>query len=352
MSVIKRLGRKRVEPYQDYGFFGPDSVTWKVFRYPTSFMVGFQRTVVSEMFETFLLASVSDTGAVKDRPAVRYDRTLQYVATVAFADSETVVKSSNILLNIHSHIRGIEPLSGGYYDANDPEAQLWIHLTQWHSVLLAYETFGPGKLSPEDEDQYWAECRRAAAFQTIDPETVPRNRQEMRAYYARMRPRMAATEATQETVEHLLNASAFLLDGVPKFFRPFAPGAKMLFKTATVATLPRWMRKLGGIQQNAVTDAVAILAMRAMVRTMALMPDAYLLELIRWISPGAAKIVAPIALELAPINLQTVTPSEAWKKAGKLPPAEQYEQHKIKRTQIPPAKAPRDPGVTNLRKLA
>ena len=352
MSVKKRFSRKKVQPYQDYGFFGPDSVTWKVFRYPTSFMVGFQRTVVTEMFEPFLLASVSDTGAVKDRPAARYDRTLQYVATVAFADSETVVKSSSILVNIHSHIRGIEPISGGYYDANDPEAQLWIHLTQWHSVLLAYETFGPGKLSPKEEAQYWAECKRAAAFQTIDPETVPSNREEMRAYYARMRPRMAATETTQETVEHLLNASAFLLDGVPKYFRPFAPGAKLLFRTATVATLPRWMRKLGGIRQNALTDAAAIFAMRAMVRTMALMPDAYLLELIRWISPGAAKIVAPIALDIAPMQAHTVTPGEAWKKAGKLPPAEQHRQHLLKRSQIPPAKAPKDPGVAKLRKLA
>ncbi|MCG8613954.1 MAG: DUF2236 domain-containing protein, partial [Pseudomonadales bacterium] len=241
--MAKTLNKNTVQAYRDYGFFGPDSVVWKVFQYPSSFTVGFQRTVVTEMFEPFLLASVSDTEAVLKRPAVRYDRTLQYVSTVAFADSGTVVKAADILMRIHSRIRGKEPISGGFYDANDPEAQLWIHLTQWHSVLLTYEIFGPGKLSEEEENQYWRECRRAAEFQTIDPETVPSNRAEMRAYYARMRPRMAATESTQETVKHLLDASASLLEDVPQLVKPFRPALRYLFRTSTIATLPKWMRR-------------------------------------------------------------------------------------------------------------
>lgn len=347
-----RSNQAGVKPHKDYGIFGPDSVTWKVFRYPTSFTVGFQRTVVTEMFEPFLLASVTATGAVKNRPAARYDRTLQYVATVAFADSDTVTKSADTLVDIHNYIRGIEPISGGSYDANDPEAQLWIHLTQWHSVLMAYEIFGPGKLSPAEEEQYWAECRRAAAFQTIDPDTVPRNRQEMRDYYARMRPRMAATEATQETVQHLLNASAFLMDGAPPFAKPFATIAKSLFKRATLATLPKWMRSLGGVQQNALLDTAAILAMRAMVRTLALLPDAVMLEMVHWASPGTAKIVAPIALDVQPVLAETVTPEQAWKNAGRPTPAVQYAQHKLQRSKTPPKHAPKDPGITKLRKLA
>ena len=37
-----------ITPHEDYGFFGPDSVTWKVWSYPTSLTVGFQRAVVIE----------------------------------------------------------------------------------------------------------------------------------------------------------------------------------------------------------------------------------------------------------------------------------------------------------------
>ncbi|MEV4204529.1 hypothetical protein [Nocardia salmonicida] len=59
-----------VVSHQDYGFFGPDSVAWRVFRYPTTLSVAFQRTAVTEMFEPFLMASVADTGAVLNRPDI------------------------------------------------------------------------------------------------------------------------------------------------------------------------------------------------------------------------------------------------------------------------------------------
>ncbi|MCU1644151.1 MAG: hypothetical protein JWN03_4426 [Nocardia sp.] len=35
----------QMAPHEDYGFFGPDSVAWKVFCYPTTLTVGFQRTL-------------------------------------------------------------------------------------------------------------------------------------------------------------------------------------------------------------------------------------------------------------------------------------------------------------------
>ena len=55
------------------------------------------------------------------------------------------------------------------YDANKPSSQLWIHVTAWHSILRCYEMFGPGRLSEAEEQQFWAECARAAELQTIDP---------------------------------------------------------------------------------------------------------------------------------------------------------------------------------------
>ena len=42
-------------PHEDYGFFGPDSVTWKVWTYPTSLTVGFQRAVVVEELDPHAL---------------------------------------------------------------------------------------------------------------------------------------------------------------------------------------------------------------------------------------------------------------------------------------------------------
>src|SRR5438105_4780017 len=189
----------------DYGFFGPDSVAWRVWSYPTSLTVGFQRAVVVEELDPFLLASVETTNKVRTQARTRYDRTIRYFAIAAFADSRTAVKASEVLMKVHARNVGLEPVSGLRYDANDPDSQLWILLTGWHSVLYAYERYGPGKLSPEDERRYWEDCATAAELQTCDPDTVPRTREGIREYFESVRARLAASEATQAMMEHLLN---------------------------------------------------------------------------------------------------------------------------------------------------
>ncbi|MFI5778946.1 oxygenase MpaB family protein [Nocardia sp. NPDC051570] len=311
-----------VVPHEDYGFFGPDSVSWKVFSYPTALSVGFQRTVVTEMYEPYLLASVNDTGAVRKRPSLRYDRTLQYMATVTFGDSTSVLKASDILVKIHSKITGTEPISGLRYDANDPEAQLWIHLTAWHSVLYTYEKFGPGKLGPEEEQRYWAECALAAQFQTINIDDVPRSREQMRAYYERMRPILAATEATQEHVELLLNAADTLLPDSALLW-PVAKLTQAVFRRATIATLPRWMRKMGGVRQSPVTDALITVTLRMFFRMIAHSVAAQRFVL-RTASPLTVPVLDPILCAVPPNNPMVWTPEQARARHGMLTPAEQY----------------------------
>src|SRR5690242_8300673 len=127
MSLIPR--RADFAPHEDYGFFGPDSVTWKVWSYPTSLTIGFQRAVVVEELDPALVASVNETQAIFNRPRTRYDRTLRYFAMVMFGDSRSTAKAADVLVKIHSKGVGVDPVTGKNYDANDPHSQLWIHLT-------------------------------------------------------------------------------------------------------------------------------------------------------------------------------------------------------------------------------
>lgn len=335
-----------VEPQRDYGLFGPDSVTWKVFRYPTSAVIGFQRTVVVEMFEPFLMAAVHDTQAVMRRPNVRYDRTLQYTATMVFADSETVVKAADVLMRIHQHIVGVEPMSGLTYDANDPEAQLWIHLTQWHSVLYAYEVFGPGRLSEAEERQYWAECARAAEMQTIDPATVPRSRAEMRAYFERMRPVLAGTEAAQVTANHLLDSAYTLFDQAPRTLRVLRRPLSGLIRRATIATLPQWLRRMAGVRQGRIQDALVVAVMKPAFAVLSRRP-AVQVSMLKTISPHGHPVMAPALLDIAPLAADVVPPGEAWRRAERPTPREQYAAQLAQRSQAP-AHAPVDRGVESL----
>lgn len=92
MSFMVR--RRNTEPLADYGFFGPDSITWKVWGTGTSFALGFMRAVSIEQLDPNLNAAVLKGGDVYGRTRTRYDRTLHYFALVALGDSAAAIRAS------------------------------------------------------------------------------------------------------------------------------------------------------------------------------------------------------------------------------------------------------------------
>lgn len=299
----KRAPRPRV----DYGFFGPDSPTWRVWTSPTS-VLGFQRAIVVETFDPFLAAAVHDQNGVRADPIGRLQRTFDYFLTVAVGDSRAALEASEILHKVHSVATGTEPVSGLPYSANDPDSQLWIHVTGWQSNLLMYERYGPGRLSPEDEERYWAECAVAAELQTCDPATVPRSRADVRDYYATMRPRLCMTERQQALINHFLytpltRATALLWAGS----RTLAP--------AVIATIPRWMRKLGGFDQWRLTDAAIRPLARFGIRLVTPLEDR--LEALTVFAPSSRHIIEPVLRGEEPEHPVIRTPAEARARYGR-----------------------------------
>ncbi|WP_020666064.1 oxygenase MpaB family protein [Amycolatopsis nigrescens] len=294
-------------PREDHGFFGPDSPTWRVWTHPTA-VLGFQRAIVVETFDPFLTAAVHDQNGVRRDPAGRLRRTFDYFVTVAVGDSRTAIEASEILMKVHARAVGTEPVSGLPYDANDPDSQLWIHVTGWQSNLLMYERYGPGPLSEEDEQRYWQECVIAAELQTCDPAKVPRSRADVRDYYATMRPRLCATDRQRALVEHFLRTP---------FTRETAKlwAGSRIVAPAVVATIPRWMRRLGGFDQWRLTDAAIGPMARAATRFFTPIGDR--LEILDQFAPSTRRIIEPALRGEKPLNPVTRTPAEARAKYGR-----------------------------------
>jgi uncharacterized protein (DUF2236 family) len=316
------MKRRDVTPHEDYGFFGPDSVTWKVWSYPTSLTIGFQRAVVVEELDPALVAAVDKTSDIYKRPRTRYDRTLRYFAMVAFADSRSTAHVADVLVKVHSKAIGTDPYSGQAYDANDPDSQLWIQLTGWHSILKAYEAFGPGKLSEEEEAQYWAECAVAAELQTCSPDDIPRSREELRAYYERMRPQLSGSPIAIKAMNHLLTAEV-MLPPMPLVLRPGSWVVGRVLRAGTVSTMPTWMREMAGIKQSAITSLLATLLLKVSFRVLHLSRRAEL-ALLSVLSPMTVPVVAPILLGVPPANPEVLTPAEARERYGYDKPAEAH----------------------------
>lgn len=336
--ALRRSGP--VEPHADQGFFGPDSVTWKVWSYPTSLTVGFQRAVVVEELDPALIAAVDQTNAVRSRPRTRYDRTLRYFALVAFGDSDSAIRAADVLVKVHAKAVGTEPLSGNPYDANDPHSQLWIHLTAWHSILYAYERYGPGRLSDEEERRYWEECAVAAELQTCDPVDVPRTREGIRAYFEEMRPKLAGSEAAQSMMAHLLDARV-MLPPVPRVLAPAQWVQARVLRAATIATMPRWMRSLGGLRQPRAVDVLVRPVMRVTFWTVSRFPRLQVL-LLGQLSPSTVPVAAPVLLGIEAERAETRTPAQARERAGLVPPTESYARF---RALVAERRASRETGI-------
>jgi uncharacterized protein (DUF2236 family) len=259
---------------------------------------------------------------------------------ISLGDAGSAIRASDVLVKVHAKAVGIEPLSGNRYDANDPHSQLWIHLTAWHSILYAYERYGPGRLTPGEEARYWDECAVAAELQTCDPADVPRSREGIREYFEYMRPRLAGSEAAQSMMDHLLNAEV-MLGSVPIALRPATWVINEVLRTATIATMPRWMRKMGGLRQSRLADALVTPVMRLNFRIAAANPR-LMLAALRLLSPGTVAVAAPILLGVPPRRSETLTPAQARERHGVLPPNESYARF---RQRIAGAKRDRGPSV-------
>jgi uncharacterized protein (DUF2236 family) len=252
------VARRQPRPREDWGLFGPDSPTWRVWSSPTA-LIAFQRSIVVESFDPFLAAAVHEQNGVRYNATRRFDRTIQYFLTVACGDARAAIEASEILMRVHSKAVGTEPISQRPYSANDPESQLWIHVTGWQSNLLCYERYGGGPLSAAEEQRYWADCALAAELQTCDPAQVPRSREEVRRYYERMRPRLCLSENSRALVHYFLH-SRRKVAGTGLWL------GSHLMAASSIATIPRWMRELGGFDQPAWMDAAIVPLTRAAVR--------------------------------------------------------------------------------------
>jgi uncharacterized protein (DUF2236 family) len=186
---------------------------------------------------------------------------------------------------------------------NNPSSQLWIHVTGWHSVLKCYERYGRGRLSPAEESRYWAESRIAAEPQTCKPSDVPASRDEVRDYFADVRPQLCTSERAGRATRYLLYTPR------DRGFRLWT-GSRIL-APAAIGTLPKWMRRTGGFDQPAFVDAAVVPAARMLVRGLTLGDSRPMLALARRLVPHTGEVLASHLSAPPPVEQRTVTPAQA-----------------------------------------
>jgi len=245
----------------DGGVLGPGAVSWTVVGHPAA-LVGGLRALVIQSLHPLAMAGVAQHSDYRNRALQRLQVAAAYVAAGVFGDTATAEAAGARVRRMHSRVRGIDPVTGRAYSADDPQTQVWVHSVEWHSFLAAHRAFGRA-LSAEEEDRYFAEGVRIAALVGTPPELVPASVDEMRTYFASVRGQLCVSAPAREAIEFVLSPP------LTRELLPVQPPLRV-FAAAALALVPGDLRRMAGIERPRAVDAAALAAARPWLAAMRL----------------------------------------------------------------------------------
>jgi uncharacterized protein (DUF2236 family) len=238
------------------GFFGPDSVTWRVHADPV-YSVGGLRALLLQALHPVAMDGVARNSVFRESPWQRLTRTAEYVDTLTFGTRREAIRAVRRVRGLHRQLGGTEETTGRTYRVDDPDLLLWVHACEVDSLLDVARR--AGVVTPEEADRYVAEQVTAAELIGLDPEGVPASVAELADYFASVRPELALTPAARDAWRFVV------VPPMPRWVQLLTPARPAWGSLASlaVATLPPWARRMASLPGLALTDAAATAALRA-----------------------------------------------------------------------------------------
>lgn len=254
------------------GFFGPDSVTWRIHADP-SYSVGGIRALLLQALHPVAMDGVArNSDGFRDEPWQRLIRTGQYVETLTFGTRTEARRAAARVRGLHGRLSGVEETTGRAYRVDDPDLLLWVHACEVDSLLTTARRAGV-RVSSADADSYVAERATAGTLVGVPAALLPRSVADLDDYFRGVRPALAMTPAARDA------ARLVLLPPMPGWVRFLTPAAPAWGGLATLgmALLPGWARRMYSLPGLPVTDAAATGTLRAFRTALLALP-----ELARW----------------------------------------------------------------------
>jgi uncharacterized protein (DUF2236 family)/Ca2+-binding EF-hand superfamily protein len=223
-------------------FPGPGSTTWQLLG-QWRILTTIGRALILETAYPPVSAGVADFSTYRRHPWRRAEQTVLSLQRLVYQDPLDREHEAARLRRLHSHINGVDA-DGRPYDALDPDAQAWVHLTVFDAMVLMCE-LGGDPMDDERQAELYAEWRLVGKGFGVPEDAMPATLKAYRVYF-------------DETVREKLVMSA----GVEQFLAALAklpPPAQLSFvpdavwgavcsvlgegaRTVLVATLPQTFR--------------------------------------------------------------------------------------------------------------
>lgn len=166
------------------GFFGPGSITWKVFREP-GILIGSYRALLLQVAHPAVGAGVKIYSDFQKDYLGRAYRTFLNMASIFFGSCSLAKKTANHLHTMHYRIRGVYINERGVqksFCANDPKLLTWILVTLMDTAIQAYEQLLPA-LTITEKEKLIEEAQVTAQLMGIPEGYFPKNHSDFIQYF-------------------------------------------------------------------------------------------------------------------------------------------------------------------------
>ena len=231
----------------DPGYFGPNSMMWKVNKEITV-LFGGARALLMHAAHPLIAAGARQTSFYQRDPWKRLIRTLSLQNSVTFGTKEEADESADRINRLHEVIKGQDEISGGTYDALDHEQLLWVHACLQISSIYFYEKTVK-KLSDDEKNQYHKENMKAADLVLVETSKMPKTHEGLKNWViekSREKDYLLFTDVAKDVQDIIAGGP------VPTHIKPIWP----FIAFTAFNTLPREFKILYGIKESKIKDII------------------------------------------------------------------------------------------------
>ncbi|MBI2600575.1 DUF2236 domain-containing protein [Candidatus Daviesbacteria bacterium] len=248
---------------KNYGYFGPDSMAWRVWRERIQ-LLGGSRAIILQLSHPLVAAGVAKYSSFQKDPLGRLNRTLDIMQTIVFGSKSEADAALEKLDHVHKHVKGVLPHKmgkfdkGTYYKANDPYLKLWVHATLIDTSLLVHELFVK-YLSKSEKEQFYTESKLLAELLGVSKNIIPQKLEDLLGYMYDMYKKkvIVPTLESKQEVEDILDPK------IPLGLKPALPFVKFI----TSGLLPSFLREGYGLKWEK-SDELKLKGVAKAVRTL------------------------------------------------------------------------------------
>ncbi len=223
----------------DPGYFGPNSMMWKINKEITV-LFGGARALLMHAAHPLIAAGARQTSFYQRDPWKRLIRTLSLQNSVTFGTKNEADDSATRINRLHEVINGEDPITGGYYDALDHEQLLWVHACLQLSSIYFYEKTVK-KLSEDEKNLYHKENMFAAKLVLVDIENMPQTHEDLKKWVTNKSKTIDYLQFTDvaKDVQEIISGGP-----VPRHIKPIWP----FISFTAFNTLPNEFKEIYGVK--------------------------------------------------------------------------------------------------------